>query len=294
MTTSVVGSPQGAAASAASAVPGVSDLAASGLAGSSQDLPTIRIDGAIWVASDQHLSADMPATREAFLAFLELAADNATALLLPGDIFDAWVGDDVIDAPPPWLAEVLDGLRQCSKRIALWLGHGNRDFLMGDKLARSVGAKLLPELVRIQAPGGAFLLCHGDELCTDDLAYQDFRRQVRGQAWQEAFLARPLAEREAIADGLRRDSQQEQKGKTDAVMDVNQHTVETLLRTHRAMRLIHGHTHRPERHVFMLDDRRCERWVLPDWDLDSSNATRGGWLIADEDGLSINDIELAD
>jgi UDP-2,3-diacylglucosamine hydrolase len=258
-----------------------------------QAVPTIRFDGPVWLASDLHLGADMPATREAFLAFLELAADNATTLLLPGDIFDAWVGDDIVEAPAPWLAEVLDGLAQCGKRIALWIGHGNRDFLMGEQLARRIGAQLLPDLVRIQAPGGAFLLCHGDELCTDDLAYQDFRAQVRSPAWQSAFLARSLAEREAIADGLRRDSREEQKGKAEQVMDVSQTTVESLLRAQRATRLIHGHTHRPDRHVFMLDDRRCERWVLPDWDLDSG-AARGGWLIADEDGLSLNDIELAD
>jgi UDP-2,3-diacylglucosamine hydrolase len=259
-----------------------------------QVVPTIRLDGAIWLASDLHLSASMPATREAFLAFLELAADNATALLLPGDLFDAWVGDDAIDAPPSWLAELLDGLARCARRIALYIGHGNRDFLMGEKLARRIGAQLLPDLVRIQAPGGAFLLCHGDELCTDDHAYQAFRQQVRSPSWQEAFLARPLAEREAIADGMRRESQHEQQTKSEQVMDVNQAAVEALLRTHRATRLIHGHTHRPDRHVFLLDDRRCERWVLPDWDLDARGAPRGGWMIADQDGLSIHDIELAD
>jgi UDP-2,3-diacylglucosamine hydrolase len=259
-----------------------------------QAVPTLRLDGAIWLASDLHLGAGMPATREAFLAFLELAADNATALLLPGDLFDAWVGDDVIDAPPPWLAEVLDGLARCGQRIALWIGRGNRDFLMGEKLARRIGAQLLPDMVRVQAPGGAFLLCHGDELCTDDVPYQDFRKQVRSAAWQTAFLGRPLSERQAIADGLRRDSQQEQQGKSAEVMDVSQSAVEAVLRTQRATRLIHGHTHRPDRHVFMLDDRRCERWVLPDWDLDSGGTARGGWLIADEDGLVLNDIELAE
>lgn len=287
MTVPLAGSP-GAAASAA----GVTHDA--GLHDPAQTLPTLRLDGAIWLASDLHLSAGMPATREAFLAFLELAADNATALLLPGDLFDAWVGDDVVDAPPPWLADVLDGLARCGKRIALWIGHGNRDFLMGEKLARHIGAQLLPEIVRIQAPGGAFLLCHGDELCTEDVAYQDFRKQVRDAAWQAAFLARPLAEREAIADGMRRDSQQEQQGKAPEIMDVSQSAVEALVQRHGATRLIHGHTHRPDRHVFMVAGRRCERWVLPDWDLDTRGATRGGWLIADEDGLALNDIELAD
>ena len=73
-----------------------------------------------------HLGPDGPATREAFLAFLQAAADGACALLLPGDIFDAWVGDDEIDAPAPWLQAVLDGLRAASARIPVHLGLGNR------------------------------------------------------------------------------------------------------------------------------------------------------------------------
>mgnify|MGYP006325787575 CR=1 FL=1 len=35
-------------------------------------------------------------------------------------------------------------------------------------------------------------LYHGDALCLADTDYQAFRREVRGVAWQQAFLARPL------------------------------------------------------------------------------------------------------
>lgn len=254
--------------------------------------PVLRIEGAAWLASDLHLGEHAPVTQDAFLSWLEMASDQAAAVLLPGDIFEAWVGDDAIASPAPWLAAVLAGLKAAATRTELWLGHGNRDFLMGERLARAVGARLLPAVANVRTPAGAFLLCHGDELCTDDHAYQAFRQQVRQPAWQAAFLAKPLAEREAIVAGLRQDSRDEKAGKTDAIMDVNAAAVDDMLRTHGATRLVHGHTHRPDRHVFMLDDRRCERWVLPDWDADHQ-PVRGGWLLADEDGFALHEIELA-
>lgn len=253
-------------------------------------LPKIRLDGPIWVASDLHLGQEMPATREAFLAFLEMAAADAASLLLPGDVFDAWVGDDVVDAPPPWLAEVLQGLRAASARIPVYLGPGNRDFLMGEQLAQATGTRRLPEAVVIQSDAGNFLLSHGDELCTDDIQYQQFRAMVRNPAWQAQFLTRPLQERIAIARDLRSRSVAEKSRKAADIMDVNEQAVGLALKNTGLSRLVHGHTHRPARHVFTADDKVCERWVLPDWDLDDENP-HGGWLVVDKDGFAFCDIE---
>ncbi|MCG2600472.1 MAG: metallophosphoesterase, partial [Achromobacter sp.] len=102
----------------------------------------IVLSGPIWLASDLHLGPATPATSEAFLAFLQAAEEEAAALLLPGDIFDAWIGDDVIRAAPPWLATALTALRATAGRIPVWLGRGNRDFLIGEELAAAVGARL--------------------------------------------------------------------------------------------------------------------------------------------------------
>ena len=33
----------------------------------------------------------------------------------------------------------------------------------------------------------------------------------------------------------------------------------------------------------MIDGKKRERWVLPDWDCDHGSA-RGGWLVIDQDG----------
>ena len=248
--------------------------------------------GPVWLASDMHLGPDGPATREAFLAFLKAAADGASALLLPGDVFDAWVGDDEIEAPTPWLQEVLAGLRAAASRIPVHLGPGNRDFLMGKRLAEATGTRLLPEPVLLRTDGGEFLLSHGDAFCTDDVEYQQFRAMVRNPQWQAQFLAQPLAARQALARQMRERSMAEKSRKAADIMDVNPQAVQAALRAHGVTRMIHGHTHRPGRHVFEMNGRRCERWVLQDWDLDDAADPRGGWIAIDQDGPVHHDIAL--
>ena len=46
---------------------------------------------------------------------------------------------------------------------------------------------------------------------------------------------------------------------------MNPQAVQDALRRAGYPRLIHGHTHRPGRHVHVVDDHACERWVLADW-----------------------------
>ena len=253
----------------------------------------LALPGPLWLASDLHLGPAVPATSEAFLGFLEAAAGEAAALLLPGDIFDAWIGDDTARAAPPWLAAVLDGLRRAAARVPVWLGRGNRDFLMGEELAASLGARLLPEQVVVESDYGPFLLCHGDEFCTDDAAYQQFRAMVRDPRWQAQFLAMPIPERLKMAAQARGESMAANQSKSMEIMDVNPEAVAQALRTAGVDLLIHGHTHRPARHVVEVDGRRRERWVLPDWDCDHAPAPRGGWVVVDRDGPQAYDLEAA-
>lgn len=253
----------------------------------------IALSGPIWLASDLHLGPATPATAEAFLAFLQAAEEEAAALLLPGDIFDAWIGDDVIRAAPPWLATALTALRTTASRIPLWLGRGNRDFLIGEELAGAVGAKLLPEPALLRTDYGDVLLTHGDEFCTDDAAYQQFRQMVRNPQWQAAFLAKTIPERLAMAQQARGESQMANQGKSMEIMDVNAGAIEQAFRDSGVALMVHGHTHRPARHVLEVDGSKRERWVLPDWDCDHVSPPRGGWLVIDRDGLQFYDLETA-
>jgi UDP-2,3-diacylglucosamine hydrolase len=143
--------------------------------------------------------------------------------------------------------------------------HGNRDFLAGERFAAAARARLLPDPHVIEQGGVRTLLLHGDTLCVDDPDYQAFRTKVRASAWQRDFLAKPLAERRAIARQLRADSRSSQQVKADAIMDVAPAAVLEAFRRHDCTRMIHGHTHRPARHEYTVDGRACERWVLAEW-----------------------------
>lgn len=256
-------------------------------------LPRLTLPGTLWFAADLHLAQATPATNEAFIGFLEAAAEEADALLLPGDIFDFWIGDDTVAIAPPWLAAVLEAMRATASQIPLWIGRGNRDFLMGETLAGQLGAQLLPDAVLLETDYRTVLLSHGDEYCTDDQAYQQFRAMVRDPQWQAQFLAMPIPERLKMAQQARSDSMQANQQKSQEIMDVNAQAIDTAFRDTGVSLMIHGHTHRPARHVLQVDGRACERWVLPDWSCDEQ-PWRGGWFALDLDGLTAYDLEEAD
>jgi UDP-2,3-diacylglucosamine hydrolase len=216
--------------------------------------------------SDLHLCPSRPQTLRQFLGFLERSTGNAAALYILGDLFEYWAGDD--DRGDPFNAAVCAGLKRLSDSgTPIFFLHGNRDFLIGEDFAAASGAALLDEICMVEIGGVATLLLHGDTLCTDDIAYQNFRRQVRSCDWQRRFLEQPLATRKAQIETMRTASESEKKKKGAAIMDVNATALSVLLREHGLPpRLIHGHTHRPALHTFSVDGRPCERWVLAAWE----------------------------
>lgn len=214
--------------------------------------------------SDLHLCAGRPQSKRIFFGFLEREARGADALYILGDLFEYWVGDD--DLGDPFNAAVVSALaRLVAGGVPTYLMHGNRDFVIGDAFAHASGVRLLPDPSLVKLYGQAVLLMHGDTLCTLDADYQAFRREARSAAWISDFLRRPLAERKAAVEALRRQSEQEKRGKATEIMDVAPAAVEDVLRRYAYPRLIHGHTHRPARHLHTIDGHDCERWVLADW-----------------------------
>ncbi len=214
--------------------------------------------------SDLHLSEERPDLLAQFLAFVEGPARNAAALYILGDLFEYWAGDDDGDAPLP--RQVAQALAAAQGRgLAIHFMAGNRDFLIGPDYARQAGMTLLPDPTVIELDGQRLLLLHGDSLCTDDVAYQTYRAQVRNPAFQAQFLAQPLAARRAFIEQIRQKSEAAKSEKAEEIMDVNADAVADVLRQHDFPILIHGHTHRPAHHRLDVDGRTCERWVLSDW-----------------------------
>ena len=213
--------------------------------------------------SDLHLSEARPAANEKFIDFVEGTARSADALYVLGDLFEYWIGDD--DVGEPFNAVIAGFFARLARAgVRVYVMHGNRDFLMGERFCAATGAALLEDPTVVEL-GEKTLLAHGDTLCTDDLDYQAWRATARSQAWQQDFLAQPLGARRQAVGALRDKSREVIQAKEAEIMDVNDDAVRDALRRHGATRLIHGHTHRPGHHVLEVDGRRCERWVLPDW-----------------------------
>jgi UDP-2,3-diacylglucosamine hydrolase len=214
--------------------------------------------------SDIHLQASEPATFAAWQAYM--SGTNADAVFILGDLFDVWVGDDALDDPSGFDATCAQLLQQTGARLPLFVMHGNRDFLVGPALMAHCRSTLLNDPTLLEFAGRRWLLSHGDALCLDDVDYMHFREEVRSAAWQQSFLGKPLAERQAIAQGLRRQSREQHEKRRlsgERYIDVNADAARQWLQAAQAPVLIHGHTHQAATHD--LGDG-LQRVVLSDWD----------------------------
>lgn len=229
--------------------------------------------------ADIHLCPTRPAITEAFLGFLSEQAGEAETLYILGDLFEYWAGDDDLADPfNQTICSALSALGRRGTRVAVM--HGNRDFLLGEAFARASGSTLLADPNQVSLGGVPTLLSHGDALCTDDEAYQTFRQEIRSPDWKTRFLLRPLAERKAMIEALRRQSEVAKQEKSAEIMDANETAVLESMRSAGCQRIIHGHTHRPGAHHFDLEGKPAERWVVPDW------RDRAVWLRHDGAKLS--------
>jgi UDP-2,3-diacylglucosamine hydrolase len=224
------------------------------------ELPAASTWRSVDCISDLHLQAAEPAT---FVAWRDyMAATPADAVFILGDLFEAWPGDDVLDIGG-FEADCAAVLRDAARTRPIFFLHGNRDFLVGDAFARAASVQLLADPTVLTFAGRRWLLSHGDALCLGDVDYLKFQAQVRAPGWQHAFLTRPLAERQGIAQALRAESEQRKRsGATYA--DVDRDAALDWLRAAKAPALVHGHTHRPADHVLDAGHRRI---VLTDWDV---------------------------
>ena len=231
--------------------------------------------------SDLHLTEERPEIITLFQAFLREEAAQADALYILGDLFEAWLGDDAV---LPSMQPVLDELSMLTKSgVPVFVMVGNRDFLLGEQFEKMTGCKLLPDPSVINLYGTDTLLMHGDTLCTDDLDYLEFRKQVRNPAWQSAVLAKTIDERIAMAREARAESKARTQEKSEDIMDVNAEAVNEAFREHDVTRLIHGHTHRPAIHQLTVDGVSVTRIVLGDW-YDQSSVLR-----VNENGVELSD-----
>ncbi len=223
--------------------------------------------------SDLHLDANEPATFDAWVQ--HMARTPADALFILGDLFEVWVGDDTQD---PFALQCIAALKATAQRMPVYFMCGNRDFLVGPALLKATGMTALsdPTVLDLGVANNGqlarILLSHGDALCIDDHDYLRFRAQVRQPEWQMAFLAKPLAERQAYARNVRHQSEARKQSHTasgtadSSYADVDAQAAIAWLNASEAQVLLHGHTHKPAAHDL---GHGLSRWVLSDWHADS-------------------------
>lgn len=228
--------------------------------------------------SDLHLAPALPRTKEAFARHLRETPADAVFIL--GDLFEVWIGDD--SRALPFERECVELLADAAARRQLAFMAGNRDFLVGNALLRATGMMGLADPCVLTAWGQRVLLSHGDLLCIGDTDYQAFRREVRSEAWQTAFLAKPLAERAQIAADIRRKSEARRRFDGRADVDADTATAVRWLHAIGAAELVHGHTHRPGSNDLAPG---YKRHVLSDWDLDDMKYPRAQVLRLTRDGF---------
>jgi UDP-2,3-diacylglucosamine hydrolase len=219
--------------------------------------------------SDLHLCESMPATWGLLQRYL--AQTTADAVFVLGDLFEVWVGDDTLSGE--FESTVVQSLEAATQRLSLGIMVGNRDFLLGAEFIRRCNALALPDPTVLKLGAQRLLLSHGDALCVDDTDYQRFREQVRGQPWQQAFLAQPLSQRLDQARAMRQESQRSKEGSGPREpSDADPATASRWMHEAGCPHLVHGHTHRPQDEQLSPQQ---QRHVLSDWDATASHPD--GW-----------------
>lgn len=232
--------------------------------------------------SDIHLHPSLPENASAWARFLQ--SSEADAIFILGDLFDAWIGDDLLadsenssseNSPQAFdfERECVAHLRASSMQRSLYFMHGNRDFLIGPRFAEASGLSLLDDPSVLEFGGVRYLLSHGDELCWADTAYQAFRRTVRDPAWQTQFQSTSLAQRMAQAREMRARSEAFKanlKAQGQPWIDIDESAAVAWMNAQRCQHFIHGHTHEGRDHRIATQQGQGVRHVLPDWHMERS------------------------
>ncbi len=230
--------------------------------------------------SDLHLATNTPKTLKVFADYLEHC--DADAIFILGDLFEIWVGDDA--RHQAFEASCAHVLGEAAARRTIAFMAGNRDFLIGADFLKACGVMALADPTVLLAYGQRVLLSHGDALCLNDVAYQQFRSVVRSAHWQDDFLSRPLSVRQRLAREMRTESQSKTPPlKTPEVVDIDTASAVRWMHECATPVLVHGHTHQPTSESMAPG---FSREVLSDWDFDHSGVPRAQVLRWGKNGFT--------
>ncbi len=214
--------------------------------------------------SDCHIGQSPCAISDNVVDLLTHYAGRIDTLIIAGDLFDVWMGDDLASDFQHGLAQTIQAVG-ASRAYFL---PGNRDFLLGSQFLHAAG--LAPSSL-LQHRGWHY--SHGDEFCLDDAKYMAWRELSRSMEFQQEFLAKTAPERLAIARQARDASQKNGTHQNTAIADIRVGAADYP-------KWIHGHTHRPAIHYrsgqtrVVLGDWRPQGWVMAETE---SSMTLSKW-----------------
>ena len=213
--------------------------------------------------SDIHLSPSHPELTQAFNHFIDSLPETVGELYILGDLFEFWLGDDDNSV---FATDVIRKLQRLGKSgVRLYFQRGNRDYLVGRTFAKQIGCEILPDFVVRDICGHRVLLTHGDLLCTDDRAYQRFRKRFQNPTMKWISTRVPMSYRKRLVEQIRSKTKHSTSNKRDDIMDVNNTTVLEKFSQYNTKIMVHGHTHRPKLHSIASNERELRRFTLGDW-----------------------------
>ena len=218
--------------------------------------------------SDLHLSEETPRGFDAWAAYMSNTPADAVVIL--GDLFEAWPGDDARHAGFEARCAAVLTATAAARPVAFMVG--NRDFLVGQPMLAGCNVQPLADPTVLVAGGQRLLLSHGDVLCLGDTEYQRIRTLARSAAWQQSFLSQSLEVRRAQVRQMRAQSERHNRSRAGTdYADVDLPTAMQWMQAVAAPIFIHGHTHKPATEAIAPG---LVRHVLSDWDLDHADPAR--------------------
>jgi len=144
-----------------------------------ENIPPMR---ALWIA-DAHLSDPSSGPYRSLQELLHRYLEEMDCLVLLGDLFEIWVGDNafLVSKHRP-LLDLLVAIRKRGTEV--FYLKGNHDFLLGDLISRTIGSLIFDEEAVFQWDGYRFFASHGDQVNKKDYGYRILKALLRSH-WIE-------------------------------------------------------------------------------------------------------------
>lgn len=211
--------------------------------------------------SDLHLSKNVIQVNLLFRHFIQNIIQPGDTLFILGDFFEYWLGEDLIDFSQYDALSALKKLHEEGSQI--YFIRGNRDFLIKTETLERFGIQLLSDPCIYMLGSVKLLLSHGDLLCTEDIAYQRYKKFAQHKIIKKLFLKLPRQARLWVANKVHKKNPHAEflKNPEYRLADANRTAIIQLIEKIQPDIFMYGHVHK----MAMEHHGNTTRMVLGDW-----------------------------